>query len=135
MGQYWKPVNIDKREFIHPHRLGEGLKLWEIVANTTTVRALAVLLAAMPQRRGGGDIAEGEIVGRWAGDRVALVGDYAERGDIPSSPIPAPLLYALTCGDDIDREKLARDFPGQDLAPFEDVSGDVLAYLKSNELE
>jgi len=31
MGQYWKPVNLTKREFINPHFLGAGLKLGEQV--------------------------------------------------------------------------------------------------------
>jgi hypothetical protein len=29
MGEYWKPVNLTKREFIHPHHVGNGLKLPE----------------------------------------------------------------------------------------------------------
>ena len=33
MGQYWLPVNLDKREFVNPHKLGAGLKLWEQLAN------------------------------------------------------------------------------------------------------
>lgn len=26
MGEYWLPVNVTKREYIHPHELGCGLK-------------------------------------------------------------------------------------------------------------
>lgn len=29
MGEYWKPVNITKREYIHPHDLNDGLKFGE----------------------------------------------------------------------------------------------------------
>ena len=29
MGQYHLTVNLDKHEFIHPHQLGDGLKLGE----------------------------------------------------------------------------------------------------------
>lgn len=88
MGQYWYPVNLDKKEFINPHGLNCGLKLWEIAFNTMPPRALVMLLAAMPEARGGGDLErEGEaskaIIGRWAGDRIALVGDYAQTGDLP----------------------------------------------------
>jgi len=85
MGQYWYPVNLDKKEFIHPHKLGNGLKLWEqLASHPGTGAALILLTAAMPEPRGGGDIrgAEG-IVGRWAGDRIAFVGDYAEPDDLP----------------------------------------------------
>lgn len=83
MGQYWIPVNLDKKEFIDPHKMGAGLKLWEQLANAPgTGAALIVLCAAMPERRGGGDFEEASIIGRWAGDRVALIGDYAEDGDL-----------------------------------------------------
>jgi hypothetical protein len=89
MGQYWLPVNLDKCEFIDPHKLGTGLKLWEQLANHPgTGAALTILCAAMPEPRGGGDLNnESEVakrtIGRWAGDRIALVGDYAEEGDLP----------------------------------------------------
>jgi len=111
MGQYWLPVNLDKQEFIDPHKLGSGLKLWEQLANHPgTNAALIVLLAAMPAPRGGGDldldvnwhgperknmggpgpmpeeypIVAARTIGRWAGDRIALVGDYAEDSDLPA---------------------------------------------------
>lgn len=29
MGEYWKPVNVTKREYIHPHDLNDGLKIGE----------------------------------------------------------------------------------------------------------
>lgn len=82
MGQYWIPVNLDKKEFIDPHKLGCGLKLVEQLNNHPgTGAALLILCAAMPERRGGGDLEEHQVIGRWAGDRIALIGDYAERGD------------------------------------------------------
>ncbi len=88
MGQYWYPVNLTKREFINPHKLGSGLKLWEQIANPGVGQALVILSAAMPERRGGGDFNKNDeisarTIGRWAGDRIALVGDYAEDGDLP----------------------------------------------------
>lgn len=112
MGQYWIPVNLTKKEFINPHKLGAGLKLWEQLANNPgTGAALTVLLAAMPEQRGGGDfdldenwhgperkfpehnISPGPMpesytaiarrtIGRWAGDQIALVGDYATDSDL-----------------------------------------------------
>ena len=90
MGQYWIPVNLDKKEFIDPHKLACGLKLWEQLANHPgTGAALIVLCAAMPEVRGGGDLERFDevaerTIGRWAGDRLALVGDYAEDGDLPT---------------------------------------------------
>lgn len=108
MGQYWYVVNLDKKEYVHPHQLGSGLKLWEQLANNPgSGEALVILCAAMPEARGGGDLdldanwhgpertggPEGPVIseyneiarrtiGRWAGDRIALVGDYAEDSDL-----------------------------------------------------
>ena len=98
MGQYWKPVNLTKREFINPHRLASGLKLWEILANDHVGKALVVLTAAMPEPRGGGDLQENPTIGRWAGDQIAIIGDYAEDSDLASSPVPASEIYGL-CGE------------------------------------
>lgn len=96
MGQYWLPVNITKREYIMPHKLGVGLKLWEqvgVVHGTTT--GLFILTTAMPEPRGGGDFEPHPAIGRWAGDRIAVVGDYAEDEDIPGCEIPASVIYTL----------------------------------------
>jgi hypothetical protein len=83
MGQYWIPVNVTRREYVDPHRLGAGLKLWEQLANHPgTASALVLLLAGTNERRGGGDIEAPDVVGRWAGDKVLLVGDYAEKDDL-----------------------------------------------------
>lgn len=116
MGQYWKVVNLDKREFVEPHKLGCGLKLWEQLANHPgTGTALIILCAAMKEQRGGGDLdlearaftEEGRkqyqaiasrTIGRWAGDRIALVGDYAEDSDLPPE-FKASEIYGL-CEDE-----------------------------------
>lgn len=112
MGQYWKVVNLDKHEFVDQYKVGAGAKLWEqLAAHPGTGAALIVLTAAMPETRGGGDfdldsnwhgpertfpkhntspgpmpVDYQEIahrtIGRWAGDRIAIVGDYAENGDL-----------------------------------------------------
>ena len=115
MGQYWNPVNLDKKEFIiDPYMLASGVKLWEQIANAPGVgAALIVLTAAMPEQRGGGDfdlernwhgperpgpeyssrpapmppdyqVVAHRTIGRWAGDRIALVGDYTEDSDLPA---------------------------------------------------
>lgn len=77
MGQYHLPVNLTKRQYLHPHRMGVGLKLLEqgvSVPGTTT--GLFILLASS-NNRGGGDLrSDREIIGSWAGDRIAVVGDY-----------------------------------------------------------
>jgi hypothetical protein len=126
MGQYWLVVNLDKREFIEPHKLGCGMKLGEqLGAWPGTPNALFILTAAMRERRGGGDFdwdsnyygpertaqhplgapvnevynaVAKRTIGRWAGDRVAVVGDYSEDGDLPGSPVPLGSIVGL-CQD------------------------------------
>ena len=109
MGQYWRCVNLDKKEFIDPHALDSGAKLAEQLGTYPGVgSALIILCAAMPEVRGGGDLDLDEnwhgpersggppgpmpddyqaiahsTIGRWAGDRIALVGDYTEDSDLP----------------------------------------------------
>ena len=80
-GQYFLVVNLDKSEFIHPHRVGSGLKLWEICANN--VSRLLPFLLRQSSEGGGGDYRgafESEYAGRWAGDRIVVIGDYDESG-------------------------------------------------------
>lgn len=81
MGQYYKIVNLDKREYLHPHKLSSGLKLMEL-ANSFPATVLPVLLAEGSGRGGGdfGDESGTSVAGRWAGDRVVVIGDYADKG-------------------------------------------------------
>lgn len=127
MSQYWIPVNLTKREYVHPHKPATGLQLWEQVANHPgTGAALLVLCAAMPQQRGGGVVAPHPIIGRWAGDRVALVGDYAEDSDLQDSPVPASTIYGL-CHS-------AEEDPSLGDARWTDVTSQVCEVLE-NELQ
>lgn len=80
MGQYYYVCNLDKKEYLHPHKFGDGLKLLEFGCSAPgTMTGLAVLLATS-NGKGGGDLrtSNTEIPGRWAGDRIAVVGDYSE---------------------------------------------------------
>ena len=152
MGQYWIPVNLDKHEFVDPFRVGGSMKLWEHLSNSPgTGAALVVLLAAMPQVRGGGDFDLDEnwhgperifpehntkpgpmpedyraiakrTIGRWAGDRIAYVGDYAEDGDLALEH------WASTIYDRCRGEE--RDGPDGPLPPYIDVSDDVRAVIE-----
>ena len=72
MGQYFIAVNLDKREFIHPHRFGDGLKFYEMCGSSSGVlAALAHLL-----RQSDDPVSKHDIVGSWANCRVTIVGDY-----------------------------------------------------------
>ena len=77
MGQYFYIMNLDKKEYLHPHKIGCGLKLWEICANDA-ISCLPFLLR-QSNEGGGGDYNmadETSYCGRWAGDRIAVIGDY-----------------------------------------------------------
>lgn len=168
MGQYWMPVNLEKREYINPHKLGCGLKLWEQAANHPgTAAALIVLLAAMPEPRGGGDfdmednwhgpertfpehnaspgpmpepypeIAK-RTIGRWAGNQVVLLGDYAERSDLPAH-CEADIIYSACQSPKEVRASIAWYRKNKDLdkakrlerlGAFTDITADVRAVLE-----
>lgn len=67
MGQYYKIVNVDKQEVLDPFDYGNGCKLTEwTYADNDVVLALMNLIA-----------------GYWKGDRVCVLGDYAE----PDNPL------------------------------------------------
>ena len=79
MGQYFLIVNLDRREYLDPWKLGCGAKLLEIAANPC-LNVLAFLLRQSSET-GGGDIRKAyRNAGRWAGDRLAIVGDYDASG-------------------------------------------------------
>ena len=80
MGQYYLIVNLDKKEFIYPHKFGNGLKLLEFGASGEgTMTGLAILLAD-GNNRGGGDLrSDNQVIGSWAGDRIVIAGDYADK--------------------------------------------------------
>jgi hypothetical protein len=81
MGQYYAVVNLDKKEYIFPHRFCDGLKLLEFGCSASgTMTGLALLLAD-GNGRGGGDIrSDSTLIGSWAGDRIVITGDYADEG-------------------------------------------------------
>lgn len=91
MGQYHFPVNLTKKQYLHPHRLGNGLKLMEFISASDGIPQAMILLLACSNGRGGGDF-RGEdpegLIGSWAGDQIAIVGDYFEQEDMPNHNLP-----------------------------------------------
>ena len=81
MGQYHKVYNIDKKEYIHPHKIDNGLKLLEQIGWINSTSTALFLLLANSNGRGGGDAEDHPAIGRWAGDRIVIQGDYAEETD------------------------------------------------------
>lgn len=87
MGQYHGLFNLDKREMVFPHELGYGAKQWEHTGFKGSLSDVLYALCAYKDARGGGDFGndDGVFKGRWHGDRVAVIGDYAEIGDLPEA--------------------------------------------------
>ncbi len=107
MGQYYLIVNLDKKQFLHPHRCGDGLKLLEFACSASgTLTALAILLAD-GNNRGGGDLrSDHPVIGSWAGDGIVVAGDYADEGKFTGDP--ARNLYCVAHDEyqDISRQAL-----------------------------
>src|SRR3990172_2098851 len=105
MGQYYKWVNLSKQEVVNPWDLGGVAKAWEWMYSGNSLKAIHWLMfassedstreegevdGALPrytfgayQSLGGGDIhlmGMEQYLGRWAGDKVTLVGDYDASG-------------------------------------------------------
>lgn len=87
MGQYHSIYNLDKQEVIHPHDIGLGAKQREHTGHTASLSDMMYILTTCSPMRGGGDFVADvmkDFIGRWTGDRVVVVGDYSEQGDIPN---------------------------------------------------
>lgn len=146
MGQYHYTVNLDKREYLQPHKFGEGLKLWEQGWHGFGIQRALQMLLAISDGRGGGDFHLEEngfkdIAGRWAGDRIVVLGDYTEDEDFPNIP-HASMLYSLCrVRNDEDKAKTVehiREWKGDEVAdwflaqePFTDISELVRAPVEA----
>ena len=81
MGQYYKIVNVKKKQYLNPHTFGDGAKLMEFSMSASGVLAGLAILLADGNNRGGGDLcSENEIIGSWSGDNIVIAGDYADNG-------------------------------------------------------
>ena len=81
MGQYFKVVNLTKKQVIKPLSFGSGSKLMEFSSDGMSIMQGLAILLADGNGRGGGDLrSENPIVGSWAGDSIVVAGDYADEG-------------------------------------------------------
>lgn len=113
MGQYHMLVNVDKHEMVEPRALGLGAKQWEHQSHPqyTTAGSLAdamYILTMTSPARGGGDMPSTDISGRWAGDRVMVVGDYTKDEDLGPEFLGG-LLYTTAYRTYKDIGELVRD--------------------------
>jgi hypothetical protein len=98
MGQYHHPVCIEAAEGLTAHTFDNGLKEGEMAfSRPSPVNAIVALVCA----RGGNmpaDCSQSPLIGRWAGKRILVQGDYAKDDDIPNwhGPKLSRLYSALT---------------------------------------
>lgn len=131
MGQYWRVVNLSRHEYFDPGQLGSGVKLAEILSSSKPGQALLLLLTETEDGSSDG------VMGRWVGDRIALVGDYAERGDLAQED-NADLIWYLTYEEEervrtvqhlVQRGETERAKRLLTAQPYRDITPDVVALL------
>ena len=114
MGQYYKIVNIKKKQYITPHTFGDGSKLMEFSMSANGVLAGLAILLADGNGRGGGDLgSKNDIVGSWAGDNIVVAGDYADEGKFVKEPDQTLYEVASSEGEDISIKVLDALFDDQ----------------------
>ena len=95
MGQYYLVVNLDKRQYLHPHDCLDGMKLMEFAGGNCGTMACLVVLLADGNGRGGGDLdSDDPLIGSWAGDRIVVAGDYADDGKFLQGEFAGNLFHA-----------------------------------------
>ncbi len=128
MGQYHRPVCIEAEEGLDPHAMNCGLKEGEQGFDYPgTPHAMLALVCA----RGGNrpaDCSQSPIIGKWAGMRVLVQGDYAEDGDIPGwrGPKLSKLYSAMTPEEERKPRKNWRSVP-----LFRDITREVRDFLEA----
>ena len=114
MGQYYKIVNIKKKQYISPYIFGDGSKLMEFSMSANGVLAGLAILLADGNGRGGGDLhSENDIIGSWAGDNIVIAGDYADTGKFVKEPAQTLYEVASSEGEDISVKVLDALFDDQ----------------------
>jgi hypothetical protein len=134
MGQYYKIVNIKKKQYISPHTFGDGSKLMEFSMSANGVLAGLAILLADGNGRGGGDLhSENDIVGSWAGDNIVVAGDYANAGKFVKEPEQNLYEVASSEGEDISIKVLDALF--DDSYYFSEFRKNRAGWTSNNEVD
>lgn len=81
MGQYYELYNLSKHERVTPYKIQNSRKLLEQIGWSRSTSTALFLLVTNSNGRGNGDAAPHPMIGRWAGDRILVQGDYAKPTD------------------------------------------------------
>jgi hypothetical protein len=128
MGQYHHPVCIEAEEGLNPTGMDSGLKEGEQGFNRPSTPAAIIALVCA---RGGNmpsDCSQSPLIGRWAGKRVLIQGDYAEDDDIPGwkGPRLSKLYRAIRPVEERKPKKNWRSTP-----VFTDITREACAFLEA----
>jgi hypothetical protein len=128
MGQYHHPVCIEAAEGLDPAGMDSGLKEGEQGFNRPSTPAAIVALVCA---RGGNmpaDCSQSPLIGRWAGKRVLIQGDYAGDNDIPGwkGPRLSTLYRAMMPVEERKPKKDWRSIPA-----FADITRDACTFLEA----
>jgi hypothetical protein len=124
MGQYYLVCNVDKQEYLYPHKFGQGLKLREFAHAADSLGYALIALLADGNGRGGGDLFPvnsdaDPLIGSWAGDRIVVAGDYADPKYTPAAPEGEDPLYW--------------NLYGHAHASYTDISDKIINVLRSHD--
>ncbi|MGO8937082.1 MAG: hypothetical protein ACLQLO_08080 [Mycobacterium sp.] len=128
MGQYHHPVCIEAEEGLNPAGMDSGLKEGEQAFDRpSTPNAIVALVCA----RGGNrpaDCSQSPLIGRWAGKRVLVQGDYAKDDDIPGwkGPRLSTLYRALR---PVEQRKPKKDW--RSVPVFADITPEAGTFLEA----
>lgn len=75
MSQYFMVINHSIREYLHPLDIGENASFFGLIHGITAT-ILAYLLRNSDSLGYGDIINDMDFNGRWAGDRIEILGDY-----------------------------------------------------------
>jgi len=118
MGQYHIIVNLDKEEFLHPHKFGDGLKLMEFGSSGDGIMLGLAVLLAEDNGLGGGDLrSDNPIIGSWANNRIVIAGDYGDENYLWNIDEENPRCNLYTFAQEL----------------FEDISDKVIAAIVEGE--
>ena len=134
MGQYYKIVNIKKKQYISPYIFGDGSKLMEFSMSANGVLAGLAILLADGNGRGGGDLhSENDMVGSWSGDNIVVAGDYADAGKFVKEPDQTLYEVASNEGEDISLKVLDALF--DDSYYFSEFRKNRAGWTSNNEVD
>ena len=127
MGQYHVLINLDKKEFVHPHKLGLGLKQREHSFTEGSIGDAIYILLSLDNGKGGGDMnspwhTDNGYFGRWVGDHVAVIGDYHDANPASLYPKAYNLAHEYDeewCGDCEPKENHYKDISDEIVKVFD----------------